>query len=356
MAVTMTTATATATDDLPPDLRQERTADYRTFEVAGDHYTIGYTMGPSAPMHPVETWRDRETELAYAQACADAVARFHPALLDEFRGYADVCGLTWADVLPHFSNNLPEGVLGGCTTLLCRLPDGHVLAARNHDFLYIRRQRYLCRLSPTGYPATLGARAGFIASCYDGFNSHGLFVALHTVRARIAERVRPGIPPHLIPRILLETCHTAAEATARIREMPYLYPFNYIIADADAMFAVETYPGLVDIRQSESNTLVVTNVYVSSALCPVQGRRDVTAQIERIRWLEARAEEDGVRNADEGWEWAQRLLRDHSAPMCRHQPNQATLWSLVADLTAQRVAYSLGAPCRNEFQEQCWPD
>jgi hypothetical protein len=230
-----------------------------------------------------------------------------------------------------------------------------VLVARNHDFLYTRKERYLRRLSPVGYPATLGAQSGFIGSCYDGVNSHGLLAALHIIQARTAEKVEPGVPFHLVPRILLETCRTAREAVSRVQEMPHLSPFNYLVADADEMFAVETYPGLVRVRHPTGGVLVVTNYYESPDMRPLQGRRNLTEQIERTRWIEARIAGDGVSDAADGWAWAQRLLRDHSAPVCHHQPNQVTLWSLVADLTARRVAYCLGAPCRNEFHEWGWP-
>jgi len=338
------------------NLRQELTADYRIFDLSGDHYAIGYKMGQATPLRHVDTWRDRETELPFARACAEVVSRLHPALLDEFWGYATAQGRAWEEVLPQFSLNLPEGTLSGCTTLARRLSDGHVLIARNYDFLYAQKQRYLRRLAPLGYPVTLGAQAGLIGSCYDGVNSHGLFVALHLIRARTAENVPPGVPFYLIPRILLETCRTAREAVSRLQEIPHLFPFNYLVADAEDMFAVEAYPGRVCVRQPQDDCLVVTNYYTLADMRPLHGRRNLTPQIERVRWVETRVAQDRVTGAAEGWAWAQHLSRDHSAPMCHHRPAQATLWSVVADLTARRVAYCLGAPCRNEFHEWNWPE
>jgi len=342
--------------DAAADLNQELTADYRTFDLSGDHYAIGYKMGQATPMRQVETWRDRETELAFARGCAEVVSQFHRPLLDEFRGYATAQGRAWEEVLPHFSLNLPEGTLSGCTTLVRRLSDGHVLIARNYDFLYSQKQRYLRRLSPAGYPATLGAQAGLIGSCYDGVNSHGLFVALHLIRARTTENVPPGVPFYLIPRILLETCRTARETLLHLQEMPHLFPFNYLVADADDVFAAEIYPGCVRIRRPVDDRLVVTNYYALPDMRPLHGRRNLTPQIERVRWIETRIAQDSVTDAAAGWTWAQHLLRNHSAPMCHHQPMQATLWSVVADLTARRIAYCLGAPCRNEFHEWNWPE
>lgn len=62
-----------------------------------------------------------------------------------------------------------------------------------------------------------------------------------------------------------------------------------------------------------------------------------------------------VREAADAWEWARTILRDHRVPLCHHRPTQATLWALMADLTAHQIAYSQGAPCRNPFVEWAWP-
>jgi predicted choloylglycine hydrolase len=343
------------------DLRQELNADYRVFELSGDHYAIGYQMGQVTETRPVPSWRDRETELAFARACAQVVELFHPPLLDEFRGYAAARGHKWEEILPQFSHNLPEGTPMGCTTFVRRLPDGHMLVSRNHDFLYTRKERYLRRLSPLRYPATLGAQSGLISSCYDGINSHGLFAALHTVRAQTSESVAPGVPPYLIPRVLLETCRTAQEAVDQIRRIPHLFPFTYLLADPDEMFAVEAHPERVRVRhprprqKSTGDYLIVTNYYELPEMRSLHGRRNLTKHAERARWIETRIVHDRVEDVVTGWVWAQGVLRDHSVPVCHHRPNQATLWSLVADLTARRIAYSLGAPCRNEFREYEWP-
>ena len=338
------------------DLEQELIADYRVMELEGDHYEVGYQMGAATPLREVASWRDRETELAFAQACADQVGCLHPALLDEYRGYATAQGRNWDEVLAHFSLNLPEGTLSGCTTFVWRQPHGgHMLAARNYDFTYSQRQRYLRRLSPPGYPASLGTQAGLLGSCYDGVNGHGLFVALHLIHAKTAEQVPPGVPYHLIPRIVLERCRTAQEAAARIAEMPHLFPFNYLVADAREMFAVEAYPGQVRVRLPVGDVLIVTNYFQLPEMRPLHGRRNLTAQIERVRWLEARITDEGMTDPEKAWDWAQGVLRDHSVPMCHHRPTQATLWALAADLMERRIAYCLGAPCRNQFKEYHWP-
>jgi hypothetical protein len=87
----------------------------------------------------------------------------------------------------------------------------------------------------------------------------------------------------------------------------------------------------------------------------LHGRRNLTGQIERVRWLGAQIAEAGPDDPDEAWTWAQQVLRDHSVPVCHHRPAQATLWALTANLTERRIAYCLGAPSRNRFEEHRWP-
>jgi len=121
------------------------------------------------------------------------------------------------------------------------------------------------------------------------------------------------------------------------------------------MFVAETYPGRLSVRRANGDSLVVANYYAAPDMRPLHGRRDLSAYEDRARWIEGRIAADAAADAADGCRWAQALLRDHTAPVCCHRPNQATLWSLVADLSARRIAYSLGAPCRNPFQEWEWP-
>jgi len=56
------------------------------------------------------------------------------------------------------------------------------------------------------------------------------------------------------------------------------------------------------------------------------------------------------------WALAQKILTDHQTPICGHVDGLATFWSAIGDLTNQKVAYSLGAPCRNDYKEYPWPE
>jgi predicted choloylglycine hydrolase len=324
--------------------------DYRIFDLIGDHYACGFQMGRQTALRTIPTPGSRPIDLAFAQACADRVGYYHPALLDEYRGYADGQSRPWEDVLPHFSLNHPAGKIGGCSTLVWCAADGRVLVARNYDFTSDQQSRYLIKTSPPCFHAVLGTNASLIGGRYDGVNEAGLFVALHLVRWKEPASVGPAIPFHLAPRILLETCQTADQALTRLLDMPLMHAFNYVLADEREFFVVEVYPQARRVRQGKDR-LIVTNHFQHPDMEAYHGPRKATNSRQRQRRLE---ELWGMRRGDP-WTWGQEILTDHVGPLCNHDRHLATLWSLVADLTRRRIAYSLGTPCEEPYVELRWP-
>jgi len=235
---------------MPPQTHSSPQADYRSFDLAGDHYQCGYALGRATAFRSVGWLEDP----AFACACCEVVRRQHAPLLDEYRGYADAQGRPWDDVLTHFSLNHPAGRVGACSSLVWRGDDGHVLVARNYDFTVEQRARYLVRSAPAGVQPILGTNASLIGGRYDGVNAAGVCVALHLVRTDAPASVGPGVSFHLVPRIVLETCNTARQALERILDMPLLHSFNYVIADASEFFAVEAYPGATRCRAITSRS------------------------------------------------------------------------------------------------------
>jgi Acyl-coenzyme A:6-aminopenicillanic acid acyl-transferase len=162
----------------------------------------------------------------------------------------------------------------------------------------------------------------------------------------------PGIAFHLVLRIALETCATAKEAARFMQEIPHLDSFNYMMVDANSMYTVEAYPGLVKVFEG-GDYLAITNHYRDPELRALQGRRDLANSESRMSVLEKFAAEagpggftvDGIKS----------VMADHTAPMCGHRDGIATLWSAICDLTDKSIAYSFGAPCRNEYRHLPWP-
>ncbi len=331
--------------------------DNRTFDLSGSHYEIGLTIGRGSEPFTLPAWWPEPPALDFAQACAREIAAIHAPLIDELYGHADGQALPYDDLLRILCRQrlggrpaplVPER--GGCTSLAWRDSDGHVLVGRNYDFYTVQRVRQRIRLQPDGAHPTVGMRGSVPCGRYDGVNAAGLFVCLHVVLSDRVANPRPGIPFHLIPRILLETCSTVNEAIDCITQMPHLHSFNYLLADRESFAAVECHAERLRIIHPPGDVLAVGNFYQHRDMLSLQQRRTQTVSRARTAYLEAGDWQNG-----ESWDSIQAAMTDHSAAVCGHSGGHTTLWSCVADLTAQRIAYTIGAPCSEPYTPVAWP-
>ena len=367
------------------DLQLEKQADYRAYTLAGGHYEMGRQWGMIArgeevhsltPAEAAETAqllglsldifttldvapeaaKDEEpalspSQLSFAEECLQVVCNFHPPLLDELEGWCQALGVSMDSALGMLSFGMEESPRN-CSAFACRTEDG-VVVGRNYDFFYWARARHLIQARPDIYYATVGMNDGLPGGRHEGVNEKGLFVALNRAMARAPTKVRPGIIFHLVPRILLETCATAGEAAMLAQEMPHLVSYCYLIADPQKMLVVEAHPDVVRVREPEDGYIAVTNHYLHPDLQALMESSVQENSELRLRSILKGLEE--TNRDDAFWGTAQAILRDHETPLCGHTDGLATLWSMVANLTDQRVAYSLGAPCRNNFEKVPWP-
>lgn len=334
--------------------------DTRTFDLSGSHYEIGLAIGRGSEPFAMPAWWPEPPSLDFAHACAREIAAIHPPLLDELYGHADGQALPYDDLLRivcryrmggrPISAIAPVPEQGGCTSVAWRAPDGHVRVGRNYDFYTIQRVRQRIHLQPDGAQPTVGMRGSVPAGRYDGVNAAGLFVCLHVVLSERVESPRPGVPFHLIPRILLETCATVAEAIDRIMAMPHLHSFNYLLADPHTFVVIECHARRLRIVYPDRDVLAVGNFYHHPDMAALQQRRTQTVSRARAAYLES-----GVWQNDDRWTSIQAAMTDHSARVCGHDGGHTTLWSCVADLTARRIAYAAGAPCHEPYADVAWP-
>jgi len=334
------------------DLEEEKAADYRYLQLVGTHLEMGqqlaHEIGPAHSPPKGEGEPLTLSQITFAEECWDVISSFHPTLLDEYEGWAEVLDLEMDALL----GMLIAGVANlGCSSFALRR-QGRTIVGRNYDFFYWARWRYLIATQPEAYYATLGMNDGLLSGRHDGVNQHGLFVALHGVPAKASERIEAGVAFHLIPRILLETCATAEEAVMMAQEMPHLSSFNYTIVDPRDMFVVEAYPKTVRVRGAENDYIACTNHFTHDDLSHLMESPILENSERRLqKILSALSKGDG-----DPWALAQEILTDHQTPICGHMDGLATFWSAIGDLTNQKMAYSLGAPCRNDFKEYPWPE
>ncbi len=320
--------------------------DYRVFDLRGSHFAIGQELGRANPRFSALPWWSPSPPRDFALACASIVGDIHPPMLDEYRGYAEAQGIAYEDLLQGICRaSLRQRAVGGCTSFAWQRA-GRVWVGRNYDFRTIQTMRLRLRLAPDAALSTLGMQGSVPGGRYDGVNVHGLFVSLHVVMVDEPDRLVPGVPFHLVPRILLETCCTVDAALDLITRLPHLNAFNYLLADPTRFVAVEAHPARWRVREPESDFLVVTNHYRHPDMVALQGRRDVSGSKRRA---------DRVREMIRAAADVESILRDHVAPLCDHRPHNSTLWSVVADLGARRMAYAPGAPCGMLHLPVEWP-
>ncbi len=337
--------------------------DYQTFDLAGSHYDLGRAQGARTERFGIPTWWPAPPPLAFAQDCARQIAEIHAPLLDELLGYADAQGLAYDDVLrgvcrqsmrvraraaPQLS--LPSYPEGGCSSFAVVGVDGHVRAGRNYDFHPVQQVRQRLRLRPALGRPTVGMRGSVPGGRYDGVNDAGLFICLHVALSDEPAQPRPGIPFHLLPRLVLETCANTRAAVDLLKRVQHLHPFNYLLADASGDLAVvEAHPAGARVAQSGVDFVAATNHYRHPDLTPYQHGRKLTHSQGRLAGLLAQSA--ALRQSGD----ITSGLTNHASGVCGHSGGHTTLWSLKTDLTARTISYARGAPCESVYEPVAWP-
>jgi hypothetical protein len=231
-------------------------APYRVRMLAGTPREIGAQLGRLDPPFHRPPWWPPPPDPELAEACRRLVARWHPPLIKEYEGYAAAQGMDPRLLWQQVCRTSMRARLFACSAGAVWGPAG-AWVGRNYDFRPIQRRRDLVGLRPEGCLASLGMMGSVPGGRYDGVNEAGLFVSLHAVMAD-EPPPRPGIPFHLIPRILLERCRSAGEAVELLLRMPHMLPLNLLVADPQEGFAVEIHPLCAAVRLPEDGILTVT--------------------------------------------------------------------------------------------------
>ena len=337
--------------------------DYQSFDLAGTHYDLGRAQGARTERFGVPPWWPAPPPLAFAHDCARQIAEIHAPVLDELQGYADAQDLAFDDVLRGVCRQsmrvramaaarspAPSYPEGGCSSFAVVGDDGHVRVGRNYDFHPVQLVRQRLRLRPAVGRPTLGMRGSVPGGRYDGVNNAGLFVCLHVVLSDEPAQPRAGLPFHLVPRLVLETCASTRQAVDLLTRVRHLHPFNYLVADASGDLAVvEAHARAARVAQAGGDFVAATNHYRHPDLAPYQHGRKLTHSQQRLGGLYARRAE--LRRAAD----ITPALADHVSGVCGHAGGHTTLWSLRADLTARTIDYARGAPCETRYEGVAWP-
>ncbi|MBJ9977626.1 peptidase C45 [Pseudomonas sp. S75] len=167
---------------------------------------------------------------------------------------------------------------GDCTTLATL--QGESLLAQTVD-LNGNLDDCIAVLDIQGTPcrALVLSFAGLLG--YLGINEAGLAIGLNLV---LGGTWRPGVPPYLAIRHLLDTCQTASQALERLRSLPLSSSRSFTLCDAQTALTVEVLEG--ECRVLEQQLLAHTNHYLHEDFL-AQDRLNVFARNASLRRLEA---------------------------------------------------------------------
>ncbi|MEV0972315.1 C45 family peptidase [Microtetraspora glauca] len=200
-------------------------------------------------------------------AYGEAIEAATPDLAEEIRGLADGAGIAWSEavmlqVRREILGYRKVPTMGDCTTY-ARSGDVPVLAQTvdlNGD---LDDQIAVLRVAVSGSPRrTLVLSFGGLLG-YLGLNSSGLAIGLNLV---LGGEWRPGLPPYLAIRHLLEVCDSVEQAVAELRALRLASSRSIMLCDRRQAGYVEILGDETRLRTADRP--VHTNHYLEPEFAP----------------------------------------------------------------------------------------
>jgi isopenicillin-N N-acyltransferase-like protein len=295
-----------------------------------------------------------------------AIAKHHPAALEELKGLAQGAGRSLTDILvlnlqPELAALRHRCGCDGCSTL--HLVDGErVYLAHNEDGHDANRDlMLLVRAQPTGEPAFLSLLyPGLIPGNVPALTEAGLALSTNYIGAAT---VRTGVPRYVVGRALLRA-RTLDEAIRLARDPHGAYSFHVNLGSRPdrRLLSLELGPGgVLATRETRGGIYVHTNHYLlpkTRGRIPEIGLRPGGSSDSRyrvLRRLVARLPPRG----QVGQRDLVRLLASHEAirapyAPCRHPRGEIrgrTLATALFDVGAGRLTLYEGNPCEGRARE-----
>ena len=295
---------------------------------------------------------DRDRLSAPIGAHAALIERHLPEIADEIHGLAEGAGITIEDAyLLQMRREIVAAPATDCTTIV---RERTAVIAQTIDLP--GRLRDLAVAVRTECEAGVAVQVTFAGLLgYVGMNDRGLAVGINMLQAAGS---RPGIPPYLIVRRLLEL-ESAEACIDEIARLPRASPRCYTLVDRTTAAAVETTCDAMDVMRG--STLVHTNHYLSERLSTLDRSHIVHRRESRRRREHALAELGRLEDQELGEIASERLFDVLSAhgesPVCIHGPGDPRLAETVAavvlcPMEGQLLA-RLGPPCSAVTQVLC---
>jgi hypothetical protein len=264
----------------------------RHVSVSGSQVEIGRALAEQA--RRTYGWTPAPADRVKARARRAWFARHWPQHLARMQGAAEALGVDLDADEVHL-----DGLTGIPTGSACSASyyppagtaDGHAVLGRNYDFFTtsatelfallggpqaaarseppMSSRPYVLTSTPDDGPATTVLTMSELDGCMEGINEHGLAVALliaeaETATAPVDAGPQVGLAGAQLPRFLLDTCATAADAAAALldaKQYDLGTPLHYLVADRSGeAFVWERGPGGDEhVVRVDAGALCVTN-------------------------------------------------------------------------------------------------
>lgn len=223
-----------------------------------------------------------------------AIAREAPALSREIDGLAAGAGIgrreaVLLQVRREIAGYSRLTTAGDCTAFACAGPDG--ILAQTVD-LAADMDEELCVLrvcdAASGRSAAILSFTGLLG--YLGVNDRGLAVGLNLV---LGGDWRPGLPPYLAIRHLLDTCGSVDEAVTRLGLLDLASSRTFVLCDRRGCAYVEALAGEVRVRRgpavAHTNHFLAADFAPRDAINPFAGNGSRRRLAACEAWLSGRA-------------------------------------------------------------------
>lgn len=321
----------------------------------GTHYEAGYKWGAllnknGKKLDNCPTYTVGEERIQFGRECKAIFEDLYPEIVDEVRGIAEgngisfeyLCGMLFSMYCFKFDNK--------CTSFAISNED-EIIFARNSDFLVHLEKLYMnCLYNLDNCYSFNGNTTAFV-KIEDGVNEEGLAVGLTFIYPKAW---KPGFNAGILVRYLLEKCKTTAEAIKALKTLPIASQQTITLADKTGHIAVVecNCEKVVVITPRAGEKFVATaNSFNSSEMYEYRNT-EIDDWRSQDRYETAR--NALVNNPDKySVDFAMDVLSGEYGFMCQYnrKTNADTVWSVVYDLTRNKIWRVEGNPSRKKFKE-----
>ncbi|MBN1221785.1 MAG: hypothetical protein JXB23_00960 [Candidatus Aminicenantes bacterium] len=333
--------------------------------VKGSHYEVGYQIGTQMKTQLrelvqqskeyIKNEKDKEwTDIrAQAQLFLEYSKKYVPEYVEEIRGASDAAGIDLLDLFSEMCEEIyAKNYLGGCSDLIAGNDvtfDGSVYAAHNNDTSPgLEKYTVAVHYQVDGEPEILAVGYGGLGISI-GFNSSGISL---TGNELSMNDMKLGVPRLLLCRKIL-SANTIAEAIDASIFQPRASNYNMVLADPNGeIYSIEGSATDYEALYATEGFLVHTNHYVAPRMLKYElDRQELTSSMVRYN----RAFRLMKNNKGKiSFELLKTFLSDHvSMPrsICRHGQYVKTTFSVIINLTTQKMYLARGNPCESEYYE-----